>query len=369
MTAADNSIEKLIRPDIWGLEPYAAVDPPEVLARRCGLAPEQVLKLDANENPYGCSPAVHRALAKYAGYHIYPDPLCSETRNLLAGYVGVDAERILVGNGSDEIIDLVMRLFLREGEGIVICPPTFGYYASSVASCAGKVQSVPRDAAFEVDAEAVLEEIREGAKLFVVASPNNPTGNILDTTALCRVLETGIPVLVDEAYGEFAGQSALPLTREYENLIVARTFSKWAGLAGLRVGYGIFPKVLVPHLLKIKPPYNVNNAAQAAVKASLTDIEFLLERVKLIVAERDRLMEGLRRLGFLHPYPSQGNFVLCRLVRGDLRDLRARLEKKGIFFRYYGDPALKNCFRISAGTYEQTNRVLEELAQIGESLA
>ena len=223
---------------------------------------------------------------------------------------------------------------------------------------------VPRDEAFDVDLDAVLAEIRAGAKLFIVASPNNPTGNPVAEDTLRAILETGIPVLVDEAYGEFAGHSALPLTRDFDNLIVARTFSKWAGLAGLRVGYGIFAPALVPHIIKIKPPYNVNNAAQVAVRASLDDLDHLRERVSLIVAERERLTAGLADLGFLRTYPSQANFVLCRLLRGQLADLRHRLDHQGIFFRYYSDPALKNCFRISVGTPEQTDIVLGALGDI-----
>jgi histidinol-phosphate aminotransferase len=151
-------------------------------------------------------------------------------------------------------------------------------------------------------------------------------------------------------------------------LIVARTFSKWAGLAGLRAGYGIFARDLANIVLKIKPPYNVSVAAQAAIKASFEDLDYLLEKVKIIVAERDRLLGELRKIAFLEPYPSEANFVLCKITRGSLANIRAGLEAQGIFLRYYDDPRLRSNLRISVGTPDQNDRLLRSLREIEESV-
>lgn len=362
------SVCNLIRPDIWNIEPYAAVEPVEKLAARAGIPVEQVIKLDANENPYGCSPAVRRALAEFEGYHIYPDPLCTQMQELLQRYIGAPADRIIVGNGSDEIIDIVTRLFLKPGEKVIICPPTFGYYQSSADFCAATIVRVPRKSDYSVDVEAVIDAIDQSTKLVFIASPNNPTGNSIPESELHLILETGVAVVVDEAYGEFAGKTVLHLTDEYDNLIVIRTFSKWAGLAGLRFGYGIFPTVLVPHALKMKPPYNVNLAAQVAVRASLEDIDCLLDRVNLIRSERERLYDQLKKLDFLIPHKSEANFILCRLLQGELGSVRQAMESQGVFLRYYSDPLLSNCLRISVGTPEQNDAVVQKLRVVGSTL-
>ncbi len=368
MSGRGSSIIDLIRPDIRDIEPYAAVEPVERLAARVGVPVEQVIKLDANENPYGCSPSVQHALAEFDGYHIYPDPLCSHIQELLQRYIGAPADRIIVGNGSDEIIDIIMRLFLMPGEKVIVCPPTFGYYQSSADFCAAQVVRVPRKSDYRIDVDGVIDAIDEHTKLVFIASPNNPTGNTISEHELYGILETGVVVVVDEAYGEFSGKTVLPLTEKDENLIVIRTFSKWAGLAGLRFGYGIFPASLVTYALRMKPPYNVNLAAQVAVRATLEDIDCLMDRVNLIRSERDRLYGGLEEMDFLVPYPSEGNFILCRLLRGELGYVRQALESQGIFLRYYSDPLLHNCLRISVGRPEQNDVVLQKLRALGANL-
>ncbi|MCL5960252.1 MAG: histidinol-phosphate transaminase [Chloroflexi bacterium] len=359
-------IESAIRADLRDVKPYAAVEPPERLAEKAGIPRDRVLKLDANENPYGCSPRVPEALARYDRYHIYPDAICAESRELISRYVGVEAERVVVGNGSDEIIDLVFRLFVNPGEDIISCPPTFGYYSSSAASCGGTLRNVERGSAYQIDVPGILARMDERVKVIVIASPNNPSGNLIARDDLIELLSTGVPVLVDEAYAEFSGQSFIPLSANYDNLIVARTFSKWAGLAGLRIGYGIFPRTLVDYILKIKPPYNVNVAAQAAVNASLRDVDYLRDKVRTIVSEKNRLASELKEISFLSPHPSEANFILCVLTRGELGAIRAILEGHGIFFRYYDDPGLRNCLRISVGTPDQNDRVLATLREIDE---
>ncbi|MDP2727479.1 MAG: aminotransferase class I/II-fold pyridoxal phosphate-dependent enzyme, partial [Dehalococcoidia bacterium] len=173
----------------------------------------------------------------------------------------------------------------------------------------------------------------------------------------------------DEAYVDFAtGGSMLPHLDQHPNLVILRTFSKWAGLAGLRIGYGIMPEAISRHLWKIKPPYNINVAAQIAVRASLSDLPYLRTNIEKIVAERERMCRALKELDFLKIFPSDANFVFCQLLRGRGRDLRDRLSDRGIFIRYFDTPLTRNAVRISVGRPEETDALLEALRDIGKGL-
>jgi histidinol-phosphate aminotransferase len=352
------TLERTVRPDVAALQEYAPVEPIESQAARLGLRPEQIAKLDGNENPYGPSPKVAEAVAR-ARYELYPDPVHTELREAISDYAAAPADRILFGNGSDELLELVIRLLLSPGDEVISCEPTFGMYSFLPPLFLGSVISVPRQAAFAVDVEAVLAAVTPRTKLLLLASPNNPTGNLLPLSDLRRLLSSGVVVLVDEAYIEFStpGSSAVPLTAEYDNLVVLRTFSKWAGLAGLRVGYGIFPSELMRHLWKIKQPYNVNVAAAAAVLASLEDRAWLLANVAKLVAERPRLAAAL---GAWQVFPSDANFVLCKLASA--RTTKEQLWRAGIMVRsYFGKAGLDDYLRISVGLPEHTDRLVETL--------
>ena len=356
--------ENLIRGDLAGIEPYEPIVPLEALSERSGVPVERLIKLDGNENPYGCSPRVPRALADYSFYHIYPDPLQSELQEPLEQYVGVDQKHIVVGSGSDEIIDLVLRLFLELGDKTINCVPTFGMYPFSTAVCGGKTVTVPRDDAYEVDVASVKSAIDERTKVIFIASPNNPTGNAALPNVIPELVDTGVIVVVDEAYYEFSGRTCAPLVPMYPNLIVLRSFSKWAGLGGLRAGYGILPFNIAELIRRIKMPYNVNIAAMIAIRESLADIDYLQDRVKAIIAERERLSARLKEQGVLLPLPSEANFILCRVARGDAREIKQGLDRKGIFIRYYGTPLLRNMLRISVGKPEHTDALVEALAKL-----
>ncbi|GAH57350.1 unnamed protein product, partial [marine sediment metagenome] len=208
----------------------------------------------------------------------------------------------------------------------------------------------------------------EKTKVISVASPNNPTGNTVTEQKIMELVNTGKIVMVDEAYFEFSNVTMANLVPNYSNLIVLRTFSKWAGLAGLRIGYGIFPTEIASYLMKIKQPYNVNVAAQAAALASLSDIEYLRGNVAKIVAERERLFNKLKELEWLKPYPSSANFILCSLhchsERSEeslAKEIWRLLQKRGIFVRYFDSPRLRNYLRISVGKPEDTDALIEAL--------
>jgi histidinol-phosphate aminotransferase len=383
MDAAD-----LIRPEIATMEPYTPIFPFEVLATRLGRTPGELVKLDANENPYGPAPGVRQALANLEHAHIYPDPQSSALRAALAEFTGLPADVLLAGAGADELIDLTMRLFLQPGDAILNCPPTFGMYPFDAAISGARVVSVPRHADFSLDLDGIEAAVaRHKPKLVFVASPNNPDGGWLPDPDLERLLalrlRTGGPrlprapsrgsgqaqpfvVVLDEAYVEFAGmeRSRIRQVGGRDNLIVLRTFSKWAGLAGLRIGYGAYPATLMPHLWKIKQPYNVSVAASAAAIAALEDRDWLEQRIALIVEERRRLWELLDSVPYLHPYPTRSNFVLCQVVDRSARDLKIALEQEGILIRYLNKPGLRDHVRVSVGRPEQTDALVAALRRL-----
>ena len=352
-------IKKLLRAEIMALKGYTPIEPVEVLEEQLD---RKVVKLDGNENPYGCSPRVLGALAAYPYYHIYPDPQQRKLGEALEKYTGISRQNIVCGSGSDELIDLILRLFLEPGDRVVNCPPTFGMYPFCTGICGGKVIDVPRKEDFALDIPGIKKALDKKTKVIFIASPNNPTGNVASEEELLELVDTGRVVVVDEAYFEFSGTTVAGLVPRYPNLVVLRTFSKWAGLAGLRVGYGIFPGEIAGYLMEIKQPYNINVAAQVAVLASLGDIDYLRGNIKKIVAERDRLFSKLGELGGLTLYPSRANFVFCSLRRGaPAREVWQELRKKGIFVRYFDAPRLKDCLRISAGKPGDTDALVEAL--------
>lgn len=362
--------QQLLRLEIAAMEAYTPIVPFEVLSARLGRPPEEIVKLDANENPYGPSPRALAALADGRFYHIYPDPEATFLRQAIADYTGIPAGRLLAGMGADELIDLVLRAVITPGDCVVNCPPSFGMYPFSTAVNAGQVLTVPRGDDFTLDVEAIEAAVARSprAKLLFVCSPNNPDGSVVGDEALRRLLDLPLLVVLDEAYVDFAEvdgtHSRMDWVLAYENLVVLRTFSKLAGLAGLRIGYGAFPGWLLPHLWKIKQPYNVNVAASLAAVASLQDREWLQDKVQRIVAERQRMIEALASFSFLRPYPSQANFVLFQVLGRPAKALKLALEAEGVLVRYFDKPGLRNCIRISVGRPQDTDRLVEALTRI-----
>lgn len=350
------------------MEPYIPIFPFDVLSEQLGYPPEEIVKLDANENPYGPSPAVRQALAAILYPHIYPDPESRHLRRALADYAQVPAHYLMAGHGADELIDLVMRLFIEPGDAIINCPPTFGMYGFDAGVNGARVVSCPRRANFSLDIEGIVAAVaaEPRVKLLFVASPNNPDGGLLPDDDLRCLLTLPMVVVLDEAYVEFAGlaHSRIAWVPEHANLIVLRSFSKWAGLAGLRLGYGAFPSAIIEHLWKIKQPYNLSVASQVAGLASLADLDYLRANVAYIVEERGRLMARVSEFSYLRPYPSYANFILCRVVGRDARVLKEMLASRGILIRYYDSPGMADHVRFSVGTPEQTERLIAEMKRL-----
>ena len=337
--------QHLVRSHILEMPAYEPILPFEVLSRQLGRHADEIIKLDANENPYGLLPAVREALANLPFGHIYPDPGSQDLRAALAAYHQVPVENLLAGAGADELIDLVLRLVINPGDTLINCPPTFGMYAFDGDLQAARVITVSRKEDFNLDIESIERAVEEyHPKLIFIANPNNPDGSLVQREVIERLLEFPLLVVLDEAYIEFAppGSSLLAEAARRENLIVLRTFSKWAGLAGMRVGYGAFPDGLMGYLWKIKQPYNVSVAASTAAIVSLQNATALYEIGQRLIGERQRLFAGLQAISFLRPYPSQANFILCQVVRIEARELKQQLAQCGILVRYFNKPGLQN---------------------------
>jgi histidinol-phosphate aminotransferase len=364
---SSEGIERLIRSDLTSFSGYGASKSLKMLEDKTSVPMESIIKLDANENPYGCSPEASQALAAMTQINIYPDSGQLELRKMLADYTGVAMGHIVAGAGSDQLIDLILRLFLEPGDEVINLVPTFAMFRFFTELNGGTVIEVPRDENFAVNANIVKKAITKKTKLILLATPNNPTGTLVPREDIIKLLDTGLPMLVDEAYYEFSGQTVAPLIGQYKNLMVLRTFSKWAGLAGLRIGYGLFPIRIAEHLLRIKEPYCINAAALAAVRESLKDVDYLMDRVKAIIFERGRLFSELKKIKCLKPFPSQANFILCSVL-GGARQLQQELETRGILVRYFDEPQLRDCVRISVGRPEENDILFKTLNELEEEL-
>jgi histidinol-phosphate aminotransferase len=355
-----------LKPHIRDLPPYEVLEDLDGLAAVYGFDPADAIKLDGNENPFGPSPKALEALRGDYGADRYADATQVRLRNAISRYIDVPPESIIAGAGSDELIDLIFRLWLGAGDRAVTSGPTFGMYAFDSGLSGAELVDVPRNPDWSIDPTALIGAALE-AKAVFLASPNNPTGNLLQPDLLDALLETGALVVLDEAYIEFANApSAAARAAQDPALIALRTFSKWGGIAGMRVGYAVAAAETVDVMLRAKQPYNISAASQAAALASLEDIDVLDERARVLVAERERLAEAMRQSEWLQPFPSDTNFLLVRVLDGRSgRDVSEELRGHGIFVRTYGTPRLADCFRISMGTPPQNDRVIAALAEIG----
>jgi histidinol-phosphate aminotransferase len=355
------------------LPPYTPIEPFEVLSARLGLPADQITKLDANENPYGPSPKARLALASLAYTHVYPDPESRALRAGLAQFTGVSPEFLLAGAGADELIDLLLRVLIEPGDSVLTCPPTFGMYPFDTLLNAGQVVDVPRKADFSLDIPGLRSALRERTpKVAFLTAPNNPDGRFPTDEEVQILLDSECLVVIDEAYIEFTqgsgrlgeARSRIRQVAQRQNLVVLRTFSKWAGLAGLRVGYGAFPAWLMPVMWKAKQPYNVSVAASSAALASLDDLEALTVNVAKIQTERARLFDRLQSIPYLHPHPSDANFILCRVDGHDANRLKQDLAARGVLVRHYNTSLLHNYIRVSVGRPEDTNTLIKILKEI-----
>ncbi len=347
-----------------GITPYEAGQPLEALARELGLA--DVVRLSANENPLGPSPRVIEAVCREASrVHLYPDGGSTALRTALARRLGVTPAHVVLGNGADELLALVAWAAFEAGDEVVVPRPSFEPYTTVVELSGATVRESPL-AGYDVDLDDVRRRITPRTKAVILCSPHNPATTILrrgPLTAFLEALGDDPPLVVlDEAYGDFCDDPEYPdgiaLLARHPRLIVLRTFSKIAGLAGLRVGYAVAAPETIDRLNRVRAPFNVNRLGQVAALAALEDREHWHRTRELVIAERAFLAAELARRGYPSP-PSQANFLLVRVP--DAAAARERLRRAGILVRDGAAVGFPGHLRISVGTREVNLRLLAAL--------
>lgn len=338
----------LVRPNIRKLKPYSCA--------RSEFSGKAKIFLDANENPFGDN-RINR----------YPDPYQLELRTKISEVKNIPVENILCGNGSDELMDQLIRVFCAPGkDNIVICPPTFGMYGVWAEVNDVGIIECPLDADFDLDEEAIIA-LGEKAKMCFICTPNNPTGNVMSRDRIEKVLKyfAGI-VVVDEAYIDFAEEESLATVENFEkfkNLVVLQTFSKYYGLAGARVGMCFAYDEILSYMNKLKAPYNVNALSMHAVLQALDETDFG-DQKKILLLEREKLKNAIQGLSFVRNiFSTDANFLFIKVDNAD--KIYQELLAKGIVIRNFGKRKyLEDCLRISVGTPEENKNIIVELKNL-----
>jgi histidinol-phosphate aminotransferase len=352
---------------IEGIIPYQPGKPIEELERELGITGS--IKLASNENPVGPSPAVIEAIIQNAAkISRYPDGDCFYLKQALAAELGVSRDEILIGNGSNEVIELALRSFVAPGDETVSARGAFLVYELSTRVIGGKAVMVPMKEHTH-DPAAMLAAVTPRTRIVFFSNPNNPTGTAVGAKAVdafLAELPPGILVVFDEAYREYVHRRDFPdslaLAKKHDNVVVMRTFSKAYGLAGLRIGYAVASKKIIEVMNKVRQPFNVNLLAQTAAIAALRDREHLAGVVALNRRELTRLEKALKALGL--PYvPSETNFILLKVPR-DGRGVYEDLLRKGVIVRTMHAYGYPDYIRVTVGLPEENDRFVRELAAV-----
>ena len=357
-----------MKPYIDKLVPYEPGRPIEEVKRRLGI--KQLIKLASNENPLGVSPKAKRAVAKFlTQIHYYPESTAPELVKALSKYHGVSERQIILGNGSNEVIEFLCRSLLSEGDEVVSSECSFLVYPLITQICGGRFRTSPMKN-FGYDLDALANMVSTKTRLVFIANPNNPTGTYVTRDALDKFLaKVGqeVVVCIDEAYADFTDAKDYPQGLNYvksgvENVIVLRTFSKSHGLAGLRIGYGIGPERLIQYLHKVRQPFNVNAVAQVAALAALGDKAYVKQTQRVVRSGRAYLCKEFDRMG-LNYVKSQANFVLVDMAT-DAKPIVEALLKKGLIVRGVKPYNLPTFIRVSIGLASQNIRFIRALKEI-----
>jgi len=352
-SAKNRSVLSLVRPAVRGLAAYHIDETPVRV------------KLDAMENPFLLPEKIRREIGKTAGQaHInrYPDPSAKKLKQAIARVWKMDADQMLLGNGSDELIQSIIMAF---GGPVLTPAPSFVMYDISARTLSQGVVTVPLTDEFDLDAEAVIKAAKRAkARVIFLACPNNPTGNRFSPDAVRKVLENSRAVVViDEAYFSFSGKTYLPFLKKHPNMIIIRTLSK-IGLAGLRVGVLIASKEIIGELNKIRLPYNINSLSQAAALVALKHWRTLDRQISLLISERRKLYNALLKTPGVTPFPSETNFILMWIEKDATKVFQA-LKKGGILVKNLDRPGpLKGCLRVTVGTPGENKEFLKNLKGI-----
>jgi histidinol-phosphate aminotransferase len=362
------SLPFAVNPALQNLPVYQPGRPIEEVARELGLAPGEIIKLASNENPLGPSPAALAAMRHVLDHlHLYPDGNAFYLKQKLAQKLGLGPENLILGNGSNEIIEFAGHALMEPGADVVVSQYCFAIYPIVARLFGARVITVPA-VNYGHDLPAMLGAITPETRVIFIANPNNPTGTLASNEDVLRMVENvpaSVVLVMDEAYFEFLDEplDLLPLIRsgERKNLLLMRTFSKIFGLAGLRLGYGIGHPELIAALEKIRQPFNINSVAQAGAIAALDDKEHLEKTRRNNACGLGLLQEAFRNM-HLEYVPSSANFVLVRV--GDGNRVFAALQKLGVITRPMSGYGLPEWIRISVGTEAENRRCLESLSEV-----
>jgi histidinol-phosphate aminotransferase len=351
---------------IRSLIPYEPGKPIEEVEREYGIA--RSVKLASNENPLGPSPKALAAIrAKLDQLHLYPDGDCFYLKNRLAKKLAVAPENLIFGNGSNEIIELAARTFLRPGDEAVMAEQAFVVYQLIVQAVGGKSKQVPLRN-FTHDLNAIAEAVSPQTRMVFLANPNNPTGTIFRRDEWDRFLDkvsAEVLLIVDEAYFEYVQDAGYPDSLKYHAegraILTLRTFSKLYGLAGLRIGYGVAPKELISIMQRVRQPFNVNAAAQWAALAALDDVDHVRRSLEVNRQGLEYLQSEFAKLGLAH-VPSHGNFILVRVGKG--QEIFQQLLTQGVIVRPMGAYKFPEYVRVTVGTMEENRKFIDALERV-----
>lgn len=343
------NIEKFVRKNILELKPYTS-------ARSTNLSG---ILLDANENPYG-------SIVGESRYELnrYPDPNQSKLRNKLSSFLQIDKDNLFFGVGSDEIIDLLLKIFCSPNkDSVIICEPTYGMYNVSCKINDVEVINADLNENFDIEIPTILSNIKSNTKLIFLCSPNNPTGNLLSYKKIEELASIGdFIIIIDEAYIDFSNETeSFNLIKNFSNVILLRTFSKAWGLAAVRCGYCVADKEIINLLFKVKAPYSINKLTEDIILQALDKYEEYLKLISLIKIEREYLIGNLKKIeGIKIVFNSDSNFILFKV--NNPKQVYGKLAEKNIIIRdRSSQKKLEGCLRISVGTREQNNLFLENL--------
>ncbi len=347
----------------------------EIHEYKSGLSVEEVertygikaIKLASNENPYGPTPKVYEILRNFKNLNIYPKEI-PELKEALADYLGVEENRIVLGAGSDGIMENVFKMFVERGDEVIIPIPTFSYYHTLASVYSARVVNVKRREDFRIDINRILNAVNDRTKVIFICSPNNPTGNAESFEDVKAIVESvDCLVFIDEAYVEFADQSLLKLA-EYENVVISRTFSKAFGLANLRVGYAVMSEDLIKYYRAVSPPFPVSTLSMLCALQCLRDLKYMRDCVKKVKAERERMFRELKKRGIV-VFPSQANFLFMRSpIKAS--EFVSELIKRGVIVRDCSNFLGCDEFsvRVSVGKPEENDVFLRALDDLLDHL-
>ena len=355
-------IEELIRKEILGLSFYEVES---ILPRKLD---EKVTKLDLNENFAVAGDVVGKLLldvCRDIDIRSYPPLYSAMATKAISNFLGFSESEISVGNGADDVLDSLMKIFVKKGSKVLVVEPTFPMYTYFTQLYGGKKVTALLRPNFELDVNGILEKCDEQTSMLIICSPNNPTGNQFKKGDVKKILQefNGV-VVVDEAYVDFAKYSVIDWVRKFDNLVVLRSFSKAFGLAGIRSGFLVSNKSIVEYVKRVTPPFDVNIVTQRLIALALQNWNYFKQRIKYIIKEREWLGNALAKIDGIIPYPSDANFILFKITKNNLSSstVKKRLESRNVLVKDRGNlPLLANCIRVTVGTHSMNETFVSAL--------